>query len=63
MQTEQKRETRETPQIKQDRENNKGSAVLRPDKRFSYGFGFILAVVFLLGNLLVAAIYFHVINP
>jgi hypothetical protein len=60
MQIEQKRETRETQAIQ---EKKKGADVLTPDKTPSYGFGLTLAAVFLLGNLFVAAIYFHVINP
>ncbi len=63
MQIEQKRETRETQAIQEQREKKKGADVLTPDKTPSYGFGLTLAAVFLLGNLFVAAIYFHVINP
>jgi hypothetical protein len=63
MQTEQEREIRETPEIKEQREQKKGAAVLTPDETPSYPIGLILGGTFLLGNLLVAAIYFHVINP
>lgn len=60
MQVQDKREIADRGQ--RDAKNNK-SAVLSPDKTPSYGIGFVLAIIFLLGNLLVAAIYFHLINP
>lgn len=60
MQTQDKRETQ---QIKEPTEKKKGSAVLTPETTPSFGIGLILALIFLLGNLFVAAIYFHVINP
>lgn len=63
MQTEQKRETRETPEINAAREKKKGSAVLTRDMKPSFSFGIVLGTVFLAINLFVAAIYFHVINP
>lgn len=63
MQTEQKRQTQDTPEIQESRQKKKGSAVLQPDETPSYAVGFIVAAIFLLGNLLIAAIYFHVINP
>lgn len=63
MPTETKRETRETQEIKEQRENKKGSAVLTPNETPSFPVGLTLGAIFLLVNLLVAAIYFHVINP
>ncbi len=60
MQTQDKRETHP---IQEQREKKKGSAVLTPENTPSFAIGLTLAVVFLIGNLFVAAIYFHVINP
>jgi hypothetical protein len=42
MQTEQEREARETPEIKEQREQKKGAAVLTPDETPSYPIGLIL---------------------
>jgi hypothetical protein len=63
MPTSEKRQTQETEQVQQEREKKLGSDVLTEEKTPSYGFGFTLGAVFLLLNLLVAAIYFKVINP
>ena len=63
MQTEQMRETRETPQIKKQREQTEGSGVITPDEKPSFGYRLILALSFLAINFVVAGIYFHVINP
>jgi hypothetical protein len=63
MPTETTRETRETQEIKEHREKKKGSAVLTPDETPSFPVGLTLGAIFLAANLLVAAIYFHVINP
>lgn len=62
MQAQDKTDTREIPQGSQYRPKKNSSAVLTPDRTSSYGIGFILALIFLLGNFLVAVIYFHLIN-
>ncbi|HEY9652266.1 MAG TPA: hypothetical protein V6C95_16515 [Coleofasciculaceae cyanobacterium] len=58
----QAQDNREIGDSGQRRARENSSAALTPDKTPSYGIGFILALIFLLGNLLVAAIYFHLIN-
>lgn len=59
----QAQDKREIADSGQRNAKNNSSVVLSPDKAPSYGMGFILALIFLLGNLLVAAIYLHLINP
>lgn len=62
MQAQEKSDTREIPEGSLYRAKKNTSGVLTPDRTSSYGTGFILALIFLLGNLLVAAIYFHLLN-
>ena len=63
MPTQTTRETRETQEIKERREEKKGSAVLTPNETPSFPIGLTLGAIFVAANLIVAAIYFHVINP
>lgn len=62
MQAQEKRDTREIPERSLYRATKNRGGVLTPDRTSSYGTGFILALIFLLGNLLVAVIYFHLLN-
>ena len=60
---EEKRQTKETPEIKKQREKTKGAAVITPQEKPSFRYGLLLGLIFVAINLFAAAIYFHVINP
>jgi hypothetical protein len=62
MPTQETKQTRSAPEINVSDEK-KNSAILASDPTPAFGLGFTMAVVFLLGNLLVAALFLQVFNP
>lgn len=63
MPTQEKKQARSAQEIKVSPAENKNSAILASDPTPAFGLAFIMAIVFLLGNLLVAALFFQVFNP
>lgn len=62
MPTQDTKPTRTTQVIKVSPDEKKNSAILASDPTPAFGLGFIVAIVFLLGNLLVAALFLQVFN-
>ena len=63
MPTQETKQTRLAPEIKLSPDEKKNSAILASDPTPAFGLGFTMAVVFLLGNLLVAVLFLQVFNP
>lgn len=63
MPTQETKQTRSAQDIKVSPAENKNSAILASDPTPAFGLGFVVAIVFLLGNLLVAALFLQVFSP
>lgn len=63
MPTQKTKPTRSAQAINTSPKEKKNSTILASDPTPAFGLGFIVAIVFLLGNLLVAALFFQVFNP
>lgn len=63
MPTPETKQTRSAQKIKVPPDEKKNSAILASDPTPAFGLGFVVAIVFLLGNLLVAVLFLQVFNP
>ncbi|HEY9726784.1 MAG TPA: hypothetical protein V6D50_10085 [Chroococcales cyanobacterium] len=63
MPTQETQPTRSARAIKAAPDEKKNSALLASDPTPAFGLGFVVAIVFLLGNLLVAVLFLQVFNP
>ena len=62
MPTQETKPMRSARAIKVSSDEKKNSAILASDPTPAFGLGFIMAIIFLLGNLLVAALFLQVFN-
>ena len=63
MPTQETKQIRAPQAIKASPDEKKNSALLASDPTPAFGLGFVMAIVFLLGNLLVAVLFLQVFTP